>query len=73
MMDIAERALQDKDGSEKSWEKLYLTNKFLAKMLRDKMDKEMTKFFMVESAFKNIKISTGVSDAEALVSKFLNK
>jgi hypothetical protein len=42
-------------------------------MLRDKMDKEMTKFFMVESAFKNIKISTGVSDAEALVSKFLNK
>jgi hypothetical protein len=39
MMDIAERALQDKDGSEKSWEKLYLTNTFLAKMLRDKMDK----------------------------------
>ena len=33
----------------------------------------MSKFFVVESAFKNIKISTGVSDAETLVQKFLNK
>lgn len=37
------------------------------------MDKEMNKFFVVESAFKTIKISTGVSDAETLVQKFLNK
>ncbi len=33
----------------------------------------MSKFFVVESAFKNIKISTGVNDAETLVHKFLNK
>lgn len=46
-MEIAERAMQDKDESEKKWEKLYLTNKFLARMLRDKMDKEMNKFFVV--------------------------
>lgn len=50
-----------------------MTNKFVAKLLRDKMDKEMSKFFIVESAFKTIKISTGVSDAETLVEKFLNK
>lgn len=72
-MDIAERAMQDKDDNEKNWEKLYLTNKFLSRMLRDKMDKEMSKFFVVESAFKSIKIATGVNDAETLVNKFLNK
>jgi hypothetical protein len=33
----------------------------------------MQKFFIVESAFKTIKIATGVSDAETLVQKFLNK
>ena len=35
--------------------------------------KEMNKFFVVENAFKTIKIATGVSDAETLVKKFLNK
>jgi hypothetical protein len=38
-MEIAERAMQDKDGSEKNWEKLYLTSKLLSKLLRNKMDK----------------------------------
>ena len=33
----------------------------------------MSKFFIVESAFKTIKIATGVNDAESLVKKFLNK
>ena len=65
--------MQDKDEEQIRWEKLYLTSKFVAKLLRDKMDKEMSKFFTVQSAFKTIKISTGVSDAETLVSKFLNK
>lgn len=73
MQDIAERAMQDKDDNEKNWEKLYLTNKLLSKLLRDKMDREMQKFFVVESAFKIIKIATGVSDAETLIQKFLNK
>ena len=33
----------------------------------------MNKFFVVESAFKTIKIATGVADSETLISKFLNK
>lgn len=33
----------------------------------------MAKFNTVEVAFKNIKTSTGVNSAEALVKKFLNK
>lgn len=63
MQEIAERAMQDKDDNEKNWEKLYLANKLVSRLLRNKMDKEMNKFFIVESAFKTIKISTGVSDA----------
>ena len=37
------------------------------------MAREMAKFNTVEVAFKNIKTSTGVNSAEALVQKFLNK
>ena len=73
IQEIAERAMQDKDDNQKNWEKLYLSNKLLSKLLRTKMDKEMSKFFTVQTAFKTIKISTGVSDAETLVQKFLNK
>lgn len=65
--------MQDKDDSEKNWMKLYLTNRLVSRLLRNKMDKEMNKFFLVETAFKTIKIATGVSDAETLVQKFLNK
>ena len=39
IVEIAERAMQDKDDSEKSWEKLYLTNRMVSKLLRDKMDR----------------------------------
>lgn len=73
MTQIAERAMQDKDENQLKWEKLYLSNKLVSKLLRDKMDKEMAKFFTVESTFKTIKISTGVSDGQTLVEKFLNK
>ena len=37
------------------------------------MQREMTKFKVVETAFKNIKIATGTSDTVELVNKFLNK
>jgi hypothetical protein len=33
----------------------------------------MIKFITVETAFKNIKISTGVLDGESFTQKFLNK
>lgn len=33
----------------------------------------MQKFSIVEEAFKNIKIATGVSDASTMVKKFLSK
>ncbi len=48
-------------------------NKFVDNLLRNKMYKEMEKFSLVEMAFKHIKIATGVSDAQELIFKFLNK
>ena len=60
MKEIAESALQDKDGKEKNWYKVYLCHKFVEKFLKDKMQREMIKFGTVETAFKNIKTETGV-------------
>lgn len=37
------------------------------------MNREMIKFNTVETAFKQIKTSTGVNNAEVLVKKYLNK
>jgi hypothetical protein len=42
----------DKNLSEKQWQKLFLTNVFLNKMLRNKIEREMEKFRVVEFAFK---------------------
>ena len=48
-------------------------HKFVGTVLRDKMEREMSKFRVVETAFKNIKIATGTADTVELVNKFLNK
>jgi hypothetical protein len=73
MREIAENTLQDKDHKEKNWYKVYLCHRFVEKLLRDKMTREMLKFSTVEVAYKNIKMETGVSDVASLISKFLNK
>jgi hypothetical protein len=39
LVEIAERAIQDKDHSEKQWRKIFLTHTFVNKMLRDKIEK----------------------------------
>jgi hypothetical protein len=58
LYEIAERAIQDKDISEKNWRKIFLTHVFVNKMLRNKIEKEMEKFKIVEFAFKEIKTAT---------------
>ena len=57
-MDIAEHALYDKDASEKKWRKLLLVHKLLHSLLKNKMEKEMKKFEVVEKAFQKIKTAT---------------
>ena len=44
MKEIAEVALSEKDSKEKNWYKVYLCSKFVERLLRDKMAREMTKF-----------------------------
>ena len=73
MIEIAENTLSEKDNSEKKWYKVYLCQRFVQRLLRDKMAREMKKFGTVEAAFKNIKTETGVTTTEELVKKFLNK
>lgn len=58
LYEIAERAIQDKDLNEKNWRKIFLTHVFVNRMLRNKIEKEMDKFRIVEFAFKEIKTST---------------
>jgi hypothetical protein len=58
--EIAERAIQDKDLTEKEWRKIFMTHTFLNKLLRNKIEKEMDKFRIVEFAFKEIKTATVV-------------
>ncbi len=58
LYEIAERAIQDKDMTEKNWRKIFLTHIFVNKMLRNKIEKEMEKFKVVEFALKEIKTST---------------
>jgi hypothetical protein len=73
MQEVALQTLQDKDTKEKGWYKVYLCHRFVERLLRDKMNREMVKFNTVETAFKNVKTATGVSSGETLVKKFLNK
>jgi len=44
--------------NEKHWRKIFLTHIFVNKILRNKIDKEMDKFKVVEFAFKEIKTAT---------------
>jgi len=44
MKEIALVTLQDKDIAEKNWYKCYLCTRFVERLLRDKMHREMVKF-----------------------------
>lgn len=63
----------DKNLNEKQWEKIFMTHKLLSHMLKNKIEREMEKFSTVQFAFKEIKTATGVTDAQILVQKYLNK
>ncbi len=45
----------------------------MSNLLKQKMEREMKKFDVVESAFQKIKTATGVSESEEIVSKFLSR
>ena len=61
----------DKNLSEKQWEKIFLSHTFLNKMLRNKIEREMEKFRIVEFAFKEIKTATVIFEINLLKIKIL--
>ncbi|KAL4456282.1 hypothetical protein ABPG74_014243 [Tetrahymena malaccensis] len=73
MMAIADHAMHDKDPQEKKWRQLLLVHKFVSTLLKQKMEREMKKFEVVESAFQKIKTATGVSESEEIITKFLSR
>ena len=48
LAEIASRAIQDKQQTEKHWRMIHLTNLLVNRMLRDKIEAEMLKFQTVE-------------------------
>ncbi|KAM3147750.1 hypothetical protein pb186bvf_000078 [Paramecium bursaria] len=72
--EIAEVAANDiKDSSLKKWRKLLLVHKFLNHFLKNKMQRGIKQFQHLEIAFQKIKASTGVTDANEIVQKFLGR
>jgi len=62
-----------KDSSIKKWRKLLLVHKFLNTFLKAKMQRGIDQYSHLEEAFQKIKASTGVVDANVIVSKFIGR
>ncbi|KAL4510478.1 hypothetical protein ABPG72_004632 [Tetrahymena utriculariae] len=71
--EIAEHAIYDKDAQEKKLRALLLVHKFVSGMLKDKMEREMQKFQVVEESFQKIKTATGQTEMKNIVSKFITR
>ena len=72
--EIAEQAANDsKDQSEiKDRQNLYIQKLWNA-FMRKKMEKEMANSSQIDTAFKDIKTATGVTDVQELVKRFLTR
>lgn len=72
--EIAEQAANDsKDQSEiKDRQNLYIQKLWNA-FMRKKMEKEMANSAQIDTAFKDIKTATGVTDVQELVKRFLTR
>ncbi|CAD8080787.1 unnamed protein product [Paramecium sonneborni] len=72
--EIAEVAANDiRDGALKKWRKLLLVHKFLNSFLKSKMQRGIAQYQNLEIAFQKIKASTGISDANEIVQKFIGR
>ncbi|CAD8151373.1 unnamed protein product [Paramecium octaurelia] len=72
--EIAEVAANDiRDGALKKWRKLLLVHKFLNSFLKSKMQMGINQYQNLEIAYQKIKASTGISDANEIVQKFIGR
>ena len=73
-MEIAEAAKQDNnDKNEKRLMEDYMVQRLYWQFLMQKMKKEMDKYRHLEEAFQKIRTSTGNSDVQEIVNKFLTR
>ena len=73
-LEIAEFAANDcRDTNSKKYRKLLMVHLVLKNFFKDKMVREMNKFKLVERSYNQIKTDTGITDANEIVSKFLNR
>ena len=73
-LEIAEFAANDcRDTNTKKYRKLLMVHLLLKNFFKDKMEREMNKFKLVEKSYNQIKTDTGITDANEIVTKFLNR
>ena len=72
--EIAEAAAnENKDMNEIELRANFMVQKLWCSFLKKKMEKEMNKFHNLEEAFQKIRTSTGNSDVQEMVTKFLTR
>jgi hypothetical protein len=72
--EIAEAAAnENKDMNEIELRANFMVQKLWCAFLKKKMEKEMNKFRNLEEAFQKIRTSTGNSDVQEMVTKFLTR
>ena len=72
--EIAEAAAnENKDQNEINFRHNFMVQKLWCGYLKRRMESEMSKYHTVEEAFKQIRASTGSSDVQEMVHKFLTR
>ena len=73
-LEIAEAAAKDdKDSHEVKLRECFLLNKLWQHYLNKKLEKEMNQAVLVEKAFKQIKMATGLNDIQEICERFLTR
>jgi len=73
IQNIADNAAAEVDFDQKQYNELLLTHKFLKFFLKNKIDRQVRRYESSEKAFQKIKASTGLTDLNEIISKFLGR
>jgi len=72
--EIAEAAAnENKDSNELKMQENYMVQKMWSQFLKKKMEREMKRTYEIEDAFQKIRASTGLTDVQEIVHKFLTR
>lgn len=72
--EIAEAAAnENKDSNELKMQENFMVQKMWSQFLKKKMEHEMKRTYEIEDAFQKIRASTGLTDVQEIVHKFLTR